>query len=132
MKDTYLREEKYRELYDTYLRGLGTQEFANQNEAADWVRHQPASCFFVSGKSLVNYIAEKRSGRVRTHFSLYSKKMELLYERYMERYGSCPSDLSREAICETLVNEAAPCFYTSREITLRAIQKERRRRRARL
>ena len=64
MKDTELRQERDRDLYRTYVRGLREKNFSSLQEAAEWAISQPAERFYVSSKVLVNYIASRRAGAV--------------------------------------------------------------------
>ena len=131
MKDTDLRQERDRELYSLYLRGLREQHFNNMHEAADWVRSQPASKFYISSKALVNYIGAKMRGSVPPKmFSENRKKVRLLYQMYldfMEKNPDC--NLSRERICEALVDEPAPMFFICHDSCLKVLLRERNRHR---
>lgn len=130
MKDTELRQEKDRELYKIYLRGLREQNFSNMHEAVDWVRSQPASKFYISPKALVNYIGAIRNGSVPPKmFYWKSQKMHILYQMYLEFMENNPAcRLSRERICELLVDEPAPMFFICHDSCMKAIQRERNRR----
>ena len=130
MKDTELRQEKDRELYSVYMRGLREQHFANMHEAVDWVRSQPASKFYISSKALVNYIGAMKNGKVPPKmFSFNEKKIKILYQMYLEFMESNPDcKLSREKICEILVDEPAPLFFICHDSCMKAIVRERARR----
>lgn len=128
-KDTEMRQERDHELYLTYLRGLREQHFDYTYEAADWARNQPAPRFYVSSKALVNYIGAIAHGsQLPTMFSQNRKKMKLLYEMYLEFQALNPGNkLSRERICEMLVDEPAPMFYIGHESAMKIILRERQR-----
>lgn len=130
MKDTELRQEKDRELYSVYLRGLREHHFANMHEAVDWVRSQPASKFYISSKALVNYIGAMKNGKVPPKmFSCNEKKMKILYQMYLDFMQNNPGcKLSRERICEILVEEPAPMFFICHDSCIKAIWRERSRR----
>lgn len=122
-----MRQEKDHELYLTYLRGLRVCHFSSMHEAADWVRSQPASKFYISSKSLVNSIAEILRGENSFNSgSLRDKKILLLYDMYQSFLAEHPeSNLSREKICEILVDSPAPRFYIGHESCLKALLRER-------
>ena len=130
MKDTELRQEKDRELYSVYLRGLREQHFTNMHEAVDWVRSQPASKFYISSKALVNYIGAMKNGKVPPKMlSFNERKMKILYQMYLEFMENNPGcKLSREKICEILVDEPAPLFFICHDSCMKAIVRERTRR----
>lgn len=130
MKDTELRQEKDRELYSLYLKGLREQHFSNMHEAADWVRSQPASKFYISSKALVNYIGAMKHGSVPPKmFSWNEKKIKILYQMYLDFIEKNPGcNLSRERICEILVEEPAPMFFICHDSCMKAILRERTRR----
>ena len=128
MKDTELRQEKDRELYSLYLKGLREQHFNNMHEAAEWVRSQPASKFYISSKALVNYRGAMQHGSIPPKmFSCNRKKIKILYNRYLEYMENNPGcKLSRERICEILVDEPAPMFFICHDSCMKAILRERR------
>lgn len=129
MKDTELRKEKDREIYSLYLKGLREQHFSNMHEAADWVRSQPASKFYISSKALVNYIGAMKHGSIPPKmFSSNEKKIKILYQMYLDFVASNPDcKLSRERICEILVDEPAPMFFICHDSCMKAILRERTR-----
>jgi len=126
-KDTELREERDHALYLTYLRGLREEHFNNMHEAADWCRCQPAPKFYLSAKSLVNYIKMIDKGRSlhRLHSTTRRKVYRLynLYMKYMEEHPDTTEP--KEWICETLVCLPAPEFYMGHDLTLLTLQRER-------
>lgn len=126
-RDTELREERDHALYLTYLRGLREEHFKNMHEAADWCRHQPAPKFYLSSKSLVNYIKMINRGKSlnRLHSTTRRKVYKLynMYQKYMEEHPDNTDP--RERICEILVDEPAPEFYMGHDLTLLALQRER-------
>lgn len=128
-KDTELHMERDMELYRVYLRGLREQHFSSLDEAADWVRMQPAPRFYISSKPLVSYIGARTNGtRPQKMFSQNEKKMKCLYNMYLDYIEQNPNHgMSREYICDILVDQPAPCFYISRESARRIIQRERKR-----
>lgn len=128
MRDTGLRQEKERELFETYLRGLRECYFSSMHHAADWVRSQPASKFYISSKSLSNSIRKIRTGvrKLSPNKSLYDEKLKYLYDMYCDFREQNPDcTLSRERVCELLVECPAPHFYICHDSCLKAILKER-------
>ena len=128
-KDIELKQERDRELYLTYLRGLREQHFDFTHEAADWARNQPASRFYISSRALVNYIGAMAHGsQPPAMFSQNRKKMKLLYDMYLEYMATTPDNkLSRERICEMMVNQPAPMFYIGHDSAMKIILRERQR-----
>lgn len=99
-------------------------------EAAEWVRDQPAPKFFMSSKSLVNYLGIIFSGRKLkgVNENTYEKVMEL-YFRYCVFLAEHPDcKYSRDYICELLVESPAPKYYYEWEYILLIILKENNRR----
>ena len=129
MRDNELTKERDRELYLIYLRGLREQNFRDMHEAADWVRSQPASKFYISSKALVNYICAIRNGNIPPRMHLWNeRKVKMLYRmygEYMEKNPDCR--LPREQVCEILVEEPAPIFFIGHESCINAIRRERHR-----
>lgn len=126
MRDTELRQERDRSVYETYLRGLREQHFTNMHEVADWVRSQPAPKFYLSSKSLVNYLGAIKAGKkLRLHQSTKDKvdHLKKMYDEFLSNNPGCR--LSRERICEILVDEPAPRYYLGHNYTLMILQKER-------
>lgn len=128
MKDTELRQERDRELFSLYNKGLREEHFSNMKEAADWVRNQPAPKFYISSKALVNYIgAMIRGSTPPKMFAQNRKKMKILYGMYMEFIAENPNtNLSRDRICEILVEQPAPMFFICQESCIKAILRERK------
>lgn len=127
-----MRQEKDRELYSVFIKGIFEQDIATLYDAVDWARNQPASKFFLSSKALSNYIGAKlRGSEIPKMHSQNKRKMTLLYQRYQDYIATHPdTTLSRERICELLVDEPAPMFFIGHEGALRAILRERKRQRA--
>lgn len=126
-RDTELRQERDRELYSIYVKGLNEQNFENTHEAADWARSQPASKFFISSKSLVNYIGQRLANAPLTNmFEENRRRMEYLYGLYLDFIANNPNTtLSRERICEILVESPAPMFFIGHESAIKIILRER-------
>lgn len=130
MKDTELREERDRALFETYTRGLATQHFSNMHDAVDWCREQPAPKFYISSRALSLYIGRIIGGDSlgELHFSTREQVMEL-YSRfltYAREHSGC--GYSRARICEIIVDDPAPKFYISSTHAISVLQKERMKR----
>lgn len=127
MKDTELRQERDRSVYETYLRGLRTQTFTTVREAADWVRSQPAPQYFISGRMAAYYISKLQQGKDlgKVHPNTRQKVLDLYanYLRYREEHPDCRR--GRQYICELLVEEEAPCYYINYEYTCMIINRMR-------
>lgn len=127
MKDTELKEARDIALYKVYKEGLVTHTFGTMHEAIDWCRLQPAPCFFLSAKRLSNYITLLQCGHnLNSLHPSTRKKVKHLYARYIEFKTKHPlgKEMSRNQICELLVEEPAPEFYIGWRHALRIIRKE--------
>ena len=126
-RDNSLREQRDRELYETYVKGLRTITFENTEQAIEWARNQSAPRFFISPKALVNYIGAIRKGTTPSNmYSWNKKKIEVLYQMYLDYMRDNPDcTLSTELICEELVEQPAPCFFIGKECALKSIRRER-------
>ena len=131
MKDTELKRERDREVSSTYVRGLEEQQFSDLTEAAEWVQSQQASKFYISSKALVNYIGAIENGKIPPRMYYYNDlKIRVLHVRDMQYLIDHPDHgLSKERICEILVEEPAPQFYISKDYIRIIIQRERVKRR---
>ena len=125
MKDTELKAIRDRALYQVYLQGLEEGRFSSMREAGEWVRLQPAPQFFISARTASLYV-----GRILAGISLMNVNSELrrkiwcLHDRYVEYLAANPgNDLSRERIFELLVDEPAPEFFLSMDMTRQCIFK---------
>ena len=127
MRDVSLREERDKAIYDTYLEGLKYNHFDSMQEAAEWVRQQPAPKFYMSSKSLVNYLGKLFSGQHLTGVNDNTReKVKELYFRYCQFLAEHPdSRYSRDYICNILVESPAPQFYLEWEYILLIIYKEK-------
>lgn len=128
-RDVELRRERDADLYNTYLRGLRTQSFSNIDEAFEWCRQQPARKYYISAKSLVNYLTMIFNGKSLGKLHATTReKVFALYEKYME-HSAYSIGLPRIQICEEIVSEPAPKFYLTTRAVKECIRNERRRRR---
>lgn len=113
MKDTELKRMRDEALYEVYLQGLEAGAFESLQEAADYVSTHPAPQYFIAAKKVSDYF-----GMIESHVSLIAlnsasrRRVWRLYAEYRRWLQENPgSKLSRERVCELLVDEPAPEFY---------------------
>ena len=136
MKDTELKRMRDRALYETYLRGLEDGAFTSLGEAIDYVLAQKAPQYFIEAKQVSCYF-----GMIESYVSLIAlnsasrRRVWKLYDEYLKWRAANPdSTLTRERVCELLVEEPAPEFYlgpTSVRHIIQRMRKERVAERAR-
>lgn len=131
MKDTELKRMRDEALYNVYLQGLEAGEFASQQQASDYVSLHSAPQYFIEAKKLSTYF-----GMIESHISLIAlnsasrRRVWHLYDEYRAWRRNHPdSKLTRERVCELLVEEPAPEFYLKPESVRRIIQRMNRERR---
>ncbi len=131
MKNTELKRLRDAALYREYVKGLEEGRFASMCEAAVYVVRRPAPRFYISAKEASNRISKFIAGGTRADSNSPShRRISLLYERYqayLSEYPGCR--LSREAILEVLVQEAAPEFFIGWEAARQILRKEVNKRR---
>lgn len=128
VKDTELKRKQDRALYLCYKRCRGEFVFASEREAIDYARQQPAPQYYISARTASLLIGKLSHGEDlgNLHPMSYMRIMAL-YERYcFYRSHNPKSNLSREVVLETLVEEEAPHFYLSLERARTIIFRERR------
>lgn len=125
MKDTELKKERDRALYEVYKKGLNEGAFHSLREAAAYVCSQPAPQFFIDAKRASIYIGMLMVGIQPNSLNACSKRrIKELFRRYKKwREDNQESTLTRERVCEILVSEPAPEFYLSEESARIYIQK---------
>lgn len=113
MKNTDLKRLRDEAIYAVYLQGLSSGAFTSTGEALRYIMRQEAPQFFIEGRAISSYI-----GMVKNRFSLVNlnsasrRRVWCLYDRYQEWRKEHPdSKLSRERVCEILVEEPAPEFF---------------------
>ena len=126
MKDTELKRQRDRALYEAYIKGLEEGRFASMRDAAEFVRQQPAPQFYISPRE-----ASLQIGRIEARISLIGlnslsrRKIWDLYDRYVLYLRQHPdTSLTRERILEILVEEPAPQFYIGAEMARKILQQE--------
>ena len=123
-KDTELKRSRDWALYEVYKKGLQDQRFSTQKEAINWVFQQPAPQFFLSSKSLAVHLGElTRTGSLPVYEATREKILRLaeMYQQYIDEHPD--SGLSKDLICEALVESPAPSFYASKETIRKIIQR---------
>ena len=117
MKDTELTQSQARALYGVYKKGLEEGRFSSLSNAAEWVRRQPAPCFYISSKRASILVGMIQSGVSLLNQGYNMRRMAWqLFRKYKEYRKENPdTDLSRERILELIVDSPAPEFYLSAE-----------------
>lgn len=125
MKDTELKRMRDEALYEVYLQGLESCDFASWQDAGEYVSAHAAPQYFIEAKRVSVYI-----GMIEAHVSLIAlnsasrRRVWRLYSEYVRwRELNPESKLTRERVCELLVDEPAPEFYLKPEYVRRIIQR---------
>lgn len=130
MKDTELKEARDRDLFLCYQRALRENSFKSQREALEYVCGCPAPRFYISSKECSLLLGKLFAGRrlERMHPLCYKRLRDLAekYKMYV-RGENGMKGLSRERVCEIIVDMPAPEFYVSVRYAMRIINKETRR-----
>lgn len=116
MKDTFLREERDRDLFRCYMDALVRIGFKYQREAVDYVRTHPAPHYYVSPSVCASFMRRlDRGDRLKEINALARKKFRHIHDIYEKlREGEC-ADMSCERLCEMIVERPAPQFYIGYE-----------------
>jgi len=129
MKDTELKETRDRDLFACYQRALKENNFQNQWEAIEYVRRCPAPRFYISSKVCAILMGKMFAGKrlERMHPLAYKRLQHLakMYRAYVSGEAGAKG-LSRERICEILVDMPAPEFYINNVYASRIINREMR------
>lgn len=127
MKDTELKAVRDRDLFLCYQKALRECDFKNQWEAIEYVRQSPAPRFYISSKTCSLLLGKIFAGQrlVKMHPLAYRriKCLEKMYKNYVSGEAGCKG-LSRERVCEILVDMPAPEWYVSNAYATRIINKE--------
>ena len=127
MKDVELKAIRDRDLFLCYQKALKERDFQNQWEAVEYVRKCPAPRFYISSKVcsllLGKIFAAKRLDRMHPLAYKRIKHLEKMYKDYVIGPAGMKG-LSRERICEILVDMPAPEFYITNSYATRIINKE--------
>lgn len=129
MKDTELKEARDRDLFMCYQKALRENNFQDQWEAIEYVRRCPAPRFYISSKScsllLGKIFAGKRLERMHPLAYKRIRRLADMYKTYVSGENGMKG-LSRERVCEVIVDMPAPEFYVSHLYATRIITKEMR------
>ena len=113
MTNTDLKRLRDAAIYAVYLKGLSSGAFSSIRGALSYIMSHEAPHFFIEGKAASSYI-----GMIKNRISLVNlnsasrRRIWCLYDRYQEwRERNPQSKLSRERVCEILVEEPAPEFF---------------------
>ena len=127
MKDTELKGMRDRDLFRCYQKALKENDFQNQWEAIEYVRRHPAPRFYISSKACSLLLGKLFAGErlEQMHPLSYKriKQLEKMYKTYVSGEAGMKG-LSRERVCEILVDMPAPEFYVSNRYATRIINKE--------
>lgn len=126
MKDTELKEARDRDLFACYQKALRENNFQDQWEAIEYVRRCPAPRFYISSKVCSLLLGKIFAGkRLERMHPLAYKRLRDLAEKYKSfvRGENGKKGLSRERVCEIIVDMPAPEFYVSHIYATRIITK---------
>lgn len=127
MKDTELKAARDRDLFLCYQKALLNHDFRNQWEAIEYVRSHPAPRYYISPKScsllLGRIFAGKPIDRLNSLARKRIRRLESSYRQLVQGEGSMKG-LSRERICEIIVDMPAPEFYVTHRYATRIISRE--------
>lgn len=127
MRDTELKQQMGRCLYETYKAARQERSFSSLRDAAAFVCRQGARCWFISAEE-----ANVRIGMILQRRSLLDlgqekrRKIWAIYERFREYMSLHPgTDEPRLYILERIVDSPAPEFFLSPERTRKILSAER-------
>ena len=128
MKDTELKAARDRDLFLSYQKALRSNDFRNQWEAIEYIRTHPAPRFYISPKSCSLLL-----GRIFAHLPVDRlnelsfkriKELERLYRSFVNDLGGAMKGMSREKICEIIIDMPAPEFYLTHRYASQIIRRE--------
>lgn len=115
MVDSDLVHRRAEALYTVYKRGLEEGLFSSMRNAAEWLRRQPAPCYFISSEKASEWVglvlAHKLPERISDNQRRKAIRLTEEYIAYRGRHPYC--GFSRDRIMETIVEMPAPEFYLS-------------------
>lgn len=129
-KDSTLRRERDRVLFDIYADAIRHHNFVSQVEAVEYVRKCMAPRFYIDGdfcnivinRMLRGLECEKMGPNGR-------RKFAELFDRY-KKMRAIPeyANLTPQAICDLIVDQPAPEFYISNRTARMVLAREKERR----
>lgn len=134
MKDTELKRERDKDLYQVYKKALRDNHFSSMMQAADFCRRQPARSYYIDSREAQKIISLIEKGVSLIGKNSHSRKRAWdLYElvkQYREQHPGQHKGLV--LILEEIVCMEAPEFYLSgrsaKRIILNELRRERQRR----
>ena len=129
-KDTSLREERDRALFEAYEKALETMDFSSQGEAIEYVCCHQAPRFFIDGDFCAIVIGRMLKG---LPTGLKGEKRERKYQELLrlylvEREKPGNESLSKHNLCHKIVNMPAPEFYINSRAAFEIIKQQMQRR----
>lgn len=125
-KNTWLKKQRDRALFDSYRTALSGRTFVNQREAVDYVRTAPAPRFYISAQAASVYVNMITVGRPLPRLNPSSKRrIKEIYRRYSElRSSEKYAGFSTFGICQIIVEQPAPEYYIGYELASKIICRE--------
>lgn len=127
MKDTELKAVRDRDLFVSYQKALREHDFPNQWEAVEYVRTHPAPRFYISSKVCSLLLGRLFAGKSLQGLQGLAKKRLLKLSNMYKAFAGGDfgrKGMSRERICEMLIEMPAPEFYITHRYATRIITKE--------
>lgn len=127
MKDTELKEARDRDLFLCYQQALRTYNFRYEAEVVDFICSCPAPRFYISSDECSNLLGRFFAGkRLERMHPLAYKRLKTLAERYKEcvKGENGMKGLSRDRVCEIIVDMPAPEFYVSPDYARKIIKRQ--------
>lgn len=127
-KETYLREERDRALFDAYNRALATMRFSSQSKAVDYARTHGAPRFYVDAEFLRIVVGRIHRGvDMGVDGELSRRKFLDMYDLLIkERAKPENAFLSIMDLCCIVVNLPAPSFYIGYSSARHILSKQRK------
>lgn len=133
-RDTGLKQMRDKCLYEVYKEGLVEIGFTSLEMAINYARKHPAPSYFITARTASLYLRKRLRGEEipGLHRTL-QRKVDDILTLYLDYLAENPDTaLSREGICEQIVDEEAPEFYIGYDAARKIILRERRLERERM
>lgn len=127
MRDTELKEARDCDLFLCYQQALRTYNFQHEAEVINFVCSNPAPRFYISSDECSNLLGRFFAGkRLERMHPLAYKRLKVLAEMYKQyvRGENGMKGLSRDRVCEALVDMPAPEFYVSPDYARKIIKRQ--------
>lgn len=126
MRDQQLKQRKRIDLYSLYKKGLDEGRFSSVLDAARYLCHHQAPCYYISPEQATLLIGRIIDGRGISDLSPSQRRMviQLYYEykRYLLLHPGTRN--SRVRILNEIVDKPAPEFYMTEEAVRKIIREE--------